>query len=320
MSGILGSECMSEETALEIEDAALYNTIQKWYVRRKWLDSALARKRKNAKDHIKYLTLTSINLYDIKFLEKHGLIQKNEVGYDKDSMVVCESSLERAIQIRNRLPGVYVFHGRIQDFLSVGTSNLREDIRKRFPFDVINLDITGAPFTRNQQLVSTIEKIFHIQKWYKYSFTLFITICSEEEGQDEDTKSNFQMILNDNLRDPEFKDEFINKYPTQNFNTFHEYFSFVLGKLVIEKGNSYNFKIKCGEKCSYIGEGRTNRMVSFVFENEYIDETGAIRQLSNIRFQRILDILVRECDDVNHSLSIDDNTRKKCRSLVEEYS
>jgi hypothetical protein len=320
MTGTLGGDNLPSWSSKERDDVDLYNTPEKWYVRQKWVESAIQRKIENNRHFLRYLTLTSIPVYDIRLFEDQGLIRSTDIGYDEECIAVCEVDLHRASLIRNNLPGARVFPGRIQELVGSRSVNYHGFVNKWFPFDVINLDLTGSIFARNQLLSETIQKIFTIQSWKEQSFTLFLTVCSVEEGDDVEAREKINALIESNLTDDGFKDAFIRKFPNMQFDSFQSFLSVAIPKLIIEKGLNNGFDVACNGKYTYIGTGLKNQIASFILDCDLRSEPGAITNLGSSRSLRIIDALEEECVDINQSFSQNTKLKHECDKLVIDYS
>lgn len=315
---------MTERSSKELEDERLYNTLEKWYVRKKWLEHAIKRKEKNRATFIKYLTLTCSQAYDVRFFDKCELISSIETSpKQKQYMDVafCEKDLHRHSLIKDKLAGALSHHGRFEDFVGAGRVGFSDKVDKWFPFDVVNLDINAAPFKQNSRLMldtsSAVRKLFIIQKLKQKSFTLFLTVCSVEEGNSEENKKKLGGLLDGNLKsDNTFRSTFLKKYPRRKVGGYHEFLLIVVPKLVVENGFSEGFDVRCLEKMTYVGGQLKTRMVALIFDCEF---KGSIDMLAKIRKHRMLEIVEGSSEDVNERFDQDQNLVKDIEALRKEY-
>ncbi|MDH5690643.1 MAG: hypothetical protein OEY81_04380, partial [Candidatus Bathyarchaeota archaeon] len=172
---------------------------------------------------------------------------------------------------------------------------------------------------RNSKIFEAIRKLFIIQKMKSQSFTLFLTICSVQEG---DHKENIQALRRDfdrNLDDQDVERTFLEKYPNSIFEAYHDFQSVTIPKRIVEYGLSEGFDTKCNEKFTYIGEGLSTRMVSLIFECEYLGQ-NYLAHLAGIRKTRILEILENDCRDINQMMEQDEELLQAMTRLKSRYS
>jgi len=310
----------SPNSAIEKEDERLFNTLQKWYVRKLWLKYCIERKDRNNQNFIRMLTLTCTQIYEVKLLLDNRLLVLTDSGaFDPRCLAFCEMRDHRFALIQKVLPGARYFKGRFEDLVGAGRVGYSNKVDSWFPFDVVNLDINGCIFGGDSRVLDAIRKLFMIQKIRSKSFTLFLTVCSIQEGDDEESISELRKFLHKNLDDPEIHSKFHEKYPNGAIHEYHEFQSIAVPKKILECGLSEGFDVVCSEKLSYIGEGPTTRMVSLVFECEYLGSTE-LATLAARRRERILEILDQECKNVNLILEQNEKDLVEAKELKSRYS
>lgn len=322
----------SEEYLVRSEEHEIYNTPEKWYVRYKWAKYAIKRKKKNDREFIRLLTLTSTKCYDVKFLRDNGLFRMTEVGYAPESVTFCENNSERYVLIRNRLPGARDFLGDLKHFVTTGSPGFTSRAQRWFPYDVINLDFTKPGFRQKGKktsiMMDTVFKIFMIQGFKKQSFTLFLTLPAIKTGNDMTGKKQLNECLNSNLggKYSRFEDNFLKKYPGGRFPSYREFLLVVVPKLIIKYGQSGNFDIQCREKYTYIGEGAKTVMITFIFECGYVGLSNGYggenpaNILAKIYPTRILEIIERGYEDINKKFTQDPCLKGKYSQLTDKYN
>ena len=310
----------SPNSAIEKEDERLFNTLQKWYVRKLWLKYCIERKDRNNQNFIRMLTLTCTQTYEVKLLlDNHLLILTDSGAFDPRCLAFCEMCDHRFALIQKVLPGARYFKGRFEDLVGAGRVGYSNKVDSWFPFDVVNLDINECIFRRDSRVLDAIRKLFMIQKIRSKSFTLFLTVCSIQEGDDEESKNELREFLHKNLDDTEIYNKFHEKYPNGAIHEYHEFQSTAVPKKILEYGLSEGFDVVCSEKLSYIGEGLTTRMVSLVFECEYLGSTE-LATLAARRRERILEILDQDCKNVNLVLEQNEEYLAEAKELKSRYS
>jgi len=314
------------------EEDEIYNTPEKWYVRDKWAKHALERKKKNHRDFIRLLTLTSTKCYDVKFFRDNELLLMTEVGYAPESVTFCEHNNERYVLIRNRLPGARDFFGDLEYFVGAGSPGFTSRAQRWFPYDVINLDFTKPGFRQKGKktsiMMDTVSKIFMIQGFKKQSFTLFLTLPAIRKGNDMTGKRQLNECLNSNLggKYSKFEDNFLKKYPGGKFPSYREFLLVVVPKLIIRYGQGENFDIQCQEKYTYIGKGAKAVMITFIFECEYVGLSNGYGGenpadiLARIYPTRILEIIERGYEDINKKFTQDPCLKGKYSQLTDKYN
>lgn len=310
----------SPHSAIEKDDERLFSTPQKWYVRKLWLKYCKARRDRSNQSFIRILTLTCTQIYEVKLLlDNHLLILTDSGAFDSRCLAFCELSNHRFALIQKALPGAKYFKGRFEDLVGAGRVGYSGKVDSWFPFDVVNLDINGSILGRDSRVLDAIRKLFMIQKIRNKSFTLFLTICSVQEGDDEGSINELREFLRKNLDDNEISSKFLEKYPNGTIQEYHEFQSTAIPKKIIEYGFSEGFDVVCSEKLTYVGEGLSTRMVSLVFECEYLGSTE-LTTLAVNRKQRILETLDQDCKNVNLVLEQNEEALLAAIELKSRYS
>ena len=316
-----------EDKYKRTEEDQIYNSPQKWFVREKWVQNAVNRKRTNGRDFIRFLTLTSTKIYDIEFFRENELIATTKTGYNPESITFCEYVPERYARIQNRLPGARAFLGSFEQFVGAGDLGQSNRASKWFPYDVINLDFTRPCFNQKGKKTShamdAIEKVFDLQKLKKQSFSFFLTLPALKSGDDSTGISKLNDCLSSNLRNEygELKDKILEKYPRKKFPSYREFLLFMVPKLIIRYGQNFTFDVICQERYTYIAEGAKAVMITFIFDCEYVGLPNGYggENPSDILAEsyplRIMDLLEKEFENINEKFERDVRLKEKCEGL-----
>jgi len=104
-----------------------------------WLPVAKSRASKVGR-YIRYFTLTTGELFDVKVLAREGLLEKTVRGYP--GLGFCEMMEKTYDEILRKIRWCgWHYKGIFEDMVS-GHPSFEEE----FDFDVVNLDFTGVPF------------------------------------------------------------------------------------------------------------------------------------------------------------------------------
>lgn len=319
------------------EDEIVFNTPQKKYIRNYvWAPYAAKRKEQNGQDHIKYLTFTAVECYDIQVLKNKGLLDVVEADglLHYKSVAFCEKDIQKHALIKQKLPHARDYAGSFEQMIGANGNEIPMKVQQWFPFDVINLDFTSPMFSSEKSVVSkAIRRIFELQKLKQSSLSFFLTLPAKKDVDVETGKQLLDKNLKMNFaneRMSEFKSEFISKYPDIDIDSniyeqvdYTDYLLFSIPKMIISMGFNEHFDVKCSERYSYIGDhydGNANstQMVKFVFECEYVGESLGFNPLEMTceRYpKRVLDFFVRSPIDINELLDSDEGLRQKCCGL-----
>ena len=184
----------------------LMATTIKHYVRRHvWLPIAEERSEK-VRRPLRYFTLTTPALYDVRVLERSGLIERTERGYP--GVGFCELNDKDYAEISRRLQRCsWSYKGYFEEMVSH-----HPEFETSFGFDIINLDFILVPFPgRESPLDGTwgaIQQLLRVQRNKRISFDLFITFRGSRDGTNEEAISEVAKLLSQNLEDGRGVQEF----------------------------------------------------------------------------------------------------------------
>lgn len=176
-----------------------------WIRLNAWLPVAKKRFEK-CNRHIRYFTLTTEALYDVKTFVEAGLLERIKRGYP--GLGFCE---------RND----YTYHGIIRQIRWCGWSykgTFEEMVTEqpgfddKFNFDVVNLDFFGVPFPQREAPLEgtwgAIKRMIQVQKSHGKSFDLFITLKCRKAETDEQALKEIASLIKSNLDIGRGKSEF----------------------------------------------------------------------------------------------------------------
>lgn len=274
MEGFDRGEAAAKRRAVDRQMA----TAIKHYVRQHiWLPIALERSQQLSRP-IKYFTLTTSDLFDVKVLERENLIEKTERGYP--GVGFCESNEKEYVEIRRKLQRCsWSYRGYFEKMVSH-----HPHFEQEFVFDVVNLDFTLVPFPRRESPLEgtwgAIRKLLAVQWNKRVGFDLFLTFRGSREGTNEQALHDVARLLKDNLKNGRGVDEFCTRVghgdPAKLLE--NDYVTFIcvgLPKLLVADALQIGFNISRADVYKYerIGAGRSYYIVKFAFGLEIPDST-----------------------------------------------
>ena len=188
---------------------ALMATAIKHYVRRKvWLPIAAKRKQQLNRP-INYFTLTTADLFDVKLMDRAGLIEKTERGYP--GVGFCEMDDKAYDNIIRRLRWCGWSHKGLFEDMALRNPKFES----HFEFDVINLDFILVPFPDQESPLKgtwgAIQKMLEVQWQKEKSFDLFLTFRGSRERTDKNAIDRVADLLSRNLQSGRGIDQFRNR-------------------------------------------------------------------------------------------------------------
>ena len=161
----------------------LMATATKHYVRQHvWLPIAVERWQQVGRP-LKYFTLTTSDLFDVKVLERKGIIEKTSRGYP--GVGFCESNDKEFDEISRRLQRCsWSYKGYFEKMVSE-----HPNFEEEFGFDVINLDFILVPFPGQESPLEgtwgAIQRLLQVQWAKQMGFDLFVTFRGSRNGTNE---------------------------------------------------------------------------------------------------------------------------------------
>ena len=262
----------------------LMETSTKHYMRREvWLPIATER-HQLLNRAIRYFTLTTPALFDVKTLEQAGLIEKTARGYP--GVGFCEKEDKIYSDIVRSLRWCGLSHkGTFEDMV------LRQSkLGPGFSYDVVNLDFTWVPFPDKESPLEgtwgAIKRLLEVQRQNGVSFDLFITFKGSRQGTDQESIARVAELLQQNLQSgrgvPQFEKRIGHLDPRRLLS--EDYVTFLavgLPKLLVSDALEIGFNLSRINAYSYPrGEKSPYHIVKFVFSLEIPENTG--RQFASV--------------------------------------
>ncbi len=197
-----------DRRAADIKQASinqLMATASKHWVRmHAWLPVAQKRAATVSRK-LKYFTLTTADLFDVKVLEREGLLEKTARGYP--GLGFCEMLDNTYVEILRKVRWCgWHYKGIFEDMVSI------PNFEDEFDFDVVNLDFTGVPFPQHEAPLEgtwgAIQRSVDVQWKHRRSFDLFLTLRGSREETDESALKQVADLVDYNLKNSRGKDEF----------------------------------------------------------------------------------------------------------------
>lgn len=257
----------------------LMETATKHYMRREvWLPIATERRQQVIRP-IRYFTLTTAALYDVKLLEQAGLIERTARGYP--GVGFCEKDDKTYSDIVRSLRWCGLSHkGTFEDMVMQDPK-----LGTEFSYDVVNLDFTWVPFPDKESPLDgtwgAIKSLLQVQRENGASFDLFLTFRGSREGTNEEAITQVAELLENNLKDGRGVDEFEDQ--VGHLDPFRllqdDYVRFLclgLPKLLIGEALDLGFEISRSNVFKYPRDGGHGRyeIVKFAFGLEVPDPTS----------------------------------------------
>ena len=248
----------------------LMATAPKHYMRQKvWLPIASKRQQLLGRP-ISYFTLTTPDLFDVKLLERAGLIERTARGYP--GLGFCERSDKVYSDIVRELRWCRLSHkGSFEDM-----ALRNEAFESLFGFDVINLDFTWVPFPEQESPLEgtwgAIKKLLEVQRDKGLSCDLFMTFKGSRHRTDEDSIERIANLLDTNLSSGRGVQQFSQRVghldPKRLLS--EDYLTFLavgLPKLFVGEALNLGFHLSRANVYSYQRDGRKApyHIVKFVF-------------------------------------------------------
>ena len=256
----------------------LMATATKHYMRREvWLRIATERQQQVVRP-IRYFTLTTADLFDVKLLERAGLIERTTRGYP--GVGFCEKDDKTYSDIVRALRWCGLSHKGTFEDMALQNSGLGS----QFWYDVVNLDFTWVPFRDKESPLEgtwgAIKRLLEVQREKDMSFDLFLTFRGSREGTDEKAIAQVAELLGKNLDDGRGIREFENQ--VGHLDPFRllqdDYVRFLcmgLPKLLISEALNLGFEMSRAKVFKYPREGEHGpyEIVKFAFGLEALDLT-----------------------------------------------
>lgn len=243
----------------------------KQYIRRfGWLDvikDYMERRRNDGVDRpLKYFTIPGPNASDIGLLAQTNILIRTSEGFPY--VTICDETSAEQVQANlGRFQGVSSrsFHKAVKW--------PKGELCPFFPFDVINLDLSGALITRGSNRIKALKQIIGIRSVIRLQrgqgFLLFLTASAD----DELARDKLEEFLVNNLNDEDkFKNVYLERFNVLNPNPFREDYRALLQlvgpKLIALMARSFGYKVFQHFVAKY--DRPTHRMICHSFEFEFL--------------------------------------------------
>ncbi|CAN5647502.1 hypothetical protein BH10BAC5_BH10BAC5_22880 [soil metagenome] len=318
-------------------------------------------------ERCKYLTFCAIQAIDVFMLEMENYIYRDEETNRLTNVFFCENE-EESFSLINKMLGSegQGFYGDFKDIVlqkldepieesddpfdepssEVGREQLRlievkKNLLKVFPFDVINLDFYGNFFPATQGRFSescqTYNEVLKLQKVENghlcKRFLMFLTVYTPvlEDQINDNALKQLALTLNQNMGYGKFRDAFKEKFNLDNPNDLELYMIFVLGftKQIIFKesyvlGWQPNLKeIYCYDRHNE-GTDTPYKISTFVVEFkrnadlEKLDFSGAIPDIVEDDYlEQLNNIIMNKPHNVPVEDEIPETIKKDLADIVE---
>ena len=248
----------------------LMATTTKHYVRQRvWLPIAKQRQDKVNRP-ISYFTLTTADLFDVKILERAGIISKTERGYP--GVGFCEFNDKTYDDILRRLRWCGWSHkGFFEDMVRT-----HPQFETEFDFDVINLDFILVPFPGEESPLEgtwgAIQRMLEVQWDHRTSFDLFLTFRGSRAGTNSSALNSLADLLYQNLTRGRGVHQFMDRVghlePVKLLEqNYHQFLCMGLPKLLIGDALRLGYQVSRADVYSYPRQGSSEvyDIVKFVF-------------------------------------------------------
>lgn len=199
-----------------------YNDPEKQFVRGEWLRYA-GELNKRLGRQLSYLTLPAYYRIDVTMmLEKDFLAKRRENGRDVLKVAAFETDPTKFARMRVLSPEFRVFGNcRLEDAMTDPKNIYHDDLRRMFPFDMINFDLTTSltpqhegPYSRVMQ---ALEEVMKRQASSYDEWVLFLTFRNSEAEWEQTALNVFIDNLQSNLDQwPSVRDKFVGKLQVNN--------------------------------------------------------------------------------------------------------
>jgi hypothetical protein len=274
---------------------------------RNYVDREVRRSRRSTK--CKYLTFCAVQAIDVFMLELEKYIYRDEETNRLSNVYFCEND-EESFSLINKMIGSdsQGFFGDFKQIIlqdldvqygdpndpfdepasEVERENLRlKEIKKNmlkvFPFDVINLDMYGNFFPRNQgrysELCQTYNEILKLQKinngYTCNRFLMFLTVYTpiEEDQINPAAMQQLSRVLMQNMTYESFQSSFNERYRLNSTNELDFFIQFVLGftkQIIFRESYRNGWQPKLKEIYCYdrynVGTEKPYKISTFVVE------------------------------------------------------
>ena len=230
---------------------------------------------------IRYFTLTTGELLDVKMLIREGLLEQTARGYP--GLGFCEMMDKTHDEILRKIRWCgWHYKGIFEDMV-----NGHPSFESGFDFDVINLDFTGVPFPSHEAPLEgtwgSIQKTIDIERTHGTSFDLFLTFRCRKDETDSTAIAQVVKLVDYNLKNGRGVNEFKARVGHQRSQrllgeNYPEFLCLGIPKLLITHALQTGYTLTHFEVCCYPREGGHGRyhIVKFIFSFDIPHTSGHI--------------------------------------------
>lgn len=230
---------------------------------------------------IRYFTLCGKEGVDIFLFQREELIKDNGRGFP--SVFYCENDYESFVAVKELLGQTLGARDTFEHQMTKGHFQRRI---QNTPFDIVNLDFSGACFPQDDQpfseTLTSIESLIHFQGGH--SFDLFITFKALRQRDNREAIIELSENMNNNFSEyEEIREKFENQYEVKSIDELldQDYGRFLLvtfPKIMFSFGRNSNFEVECQMKYVYKRTPRRGRatyqIIKFLFSFKSIQREG----------------------------------------------
>lgn len=249
------------------------STIVKHYVRMHvWLPIAVQRANRLNRP-IRYFTLTTPQLFDVRVLEREGVLETTSRGFP--GVGFCEyNDLEYEGILRGLRWCPLSYKGWFEEMVRA-----HPGFQQQFDFDVVNLDFVLTPFPGQESPLAgtwgAIQRLLQVQASHDRAFDLFVTFRGSPTDTNPSALSEVARLLNRNLEADLGTVEFEARVGHRDASRLRDenYLEFLclgLPKLLIGDAMDAGFHVTRYDIYTYPRQGGTEsyNIVKFVFTFE----------------------------------------------------
>ncbi len=234
-----------------------------------WLPEAKILKQECNRS-LRYFTLPGKWAWDIFFLEKEGIVQKDTRGFP--DVRFCDNN-PKSYSDAKKLLGNTI--GKKENFEKLVNDNQKE-FWEGFPYDIYNLDFCGTCFPDSQppfsETFQAIEKIVnkHVSENH-FPFVIFLTMKAFEGETNQQAKTELIQNIETNRANVTFTQQVSSVIPnTQNFvaQNFADFIIISVPKVICHLADSHcDLEVKARAKYSRSNDEIGNFFITkFVFK------------------------------------------------------
>lgn len=240
-----------------------------------WLPEAKALRQEENR-FLKYFTLPGKWAWDIFFLEKEGIIQRDTRGFS--GVRFCDNN-SKSYSDAKRLLGNTV--GKKENFEKLVLEKQRE-FWDGFPYDIYNLDFCGTCFPDNQppfsETFQAIEKIIekHVEGNH-FPFVIFLTMKAFDGETNPQAKEQLIQNIETNRANTSFAQQLATVIPdTQNFvaQSFTDFIVISVPKIICHLAERH-CDLEVRSRAKYL---RSNAAIGNFFITKFVFKFSRRRQ------------------------------------------